>query len=109
MSIKIPSILTVAALAAACVVAVPQKASADERGDCQKKVEKAQDHYRHEAHEHGKHSRQAQEARANRLGPQLRLGPRRPGRPIANRAPEQLGALFSALHHGSCFPVRNLQ
>jgi len=64
MSIKVPSILTVAALAAACVVAVPPKASADDRSDCQKKVEKAQDHYRHEAHEHGKHSRQAQDARA---------------------------------------------
>lgn len=64
MSIKIPSVLTVAALAAACVVAVPSKAAADDRTDCQKKVEKAQDHYRHEAHEHGKHSRQAQSARA---------------------------------------------
>jgi hypothetical protein len=63
MSIRIPSILTVAALAAACAVAVPQKASADQRTDCQKKVEKAQDHYRHEIHEHGKHSRQAQAAR----------------------------------------------
>jgi hypothetical protein len=64
MSIKIPSVLTVAALAAACAVAVPSKAAADDRTDCQKRVEKAQDHYRHEAHEHGKHSRQAQNARA---------------------------------------------
>ena len=61
--VKISSALTIAALAGASILAVPPRASADERSDCQRRVEKAQDHYRKEVHEHGKHSRQAQEAR----------------------------------------------
>ena len=61
---KLSSVLTASALAAVCFVAVPPKASADERSECQRRVEKARDHYRKEAHEHGKHSRQAENARA---------------------------------------------
>jgi len=49
--------------ASLCAVNVP-KASADARSNCQRRVEKAEDHYRHEAHEHGKHSRQAERAKA---------------------------------------------
>jgi hypothetical protein len=63
-TLKISSALTIAALAAATIVAVPSKAAADDRSDCQRRVEKAQDHYRKEIHEHGKHSRQADNARA---------------------------------------------
>ena len=62
--LKISSALTIAVLAAASFVAVPPRASADDRSDCQRRVEKAQDHYRKERHEHGKHSRQAENARA---------------------------------------------
>ena len=62
--IKVSSALTIGALAAACFVAAPTKASADRRSDCQRRVEKAQEHFRKEAHEHGKHSRQADNARA---------------------------------------------
>ena len=61
---KISSVLTVGALAAATVVGVSSKAAADDRSDCQRRVEKAEDHYRKESHEHGKHSRQANNARA---------------------------------------------
>src|SRR6476620_1280618 len=62
--LKISSALTIAALAAATVVAAPSRASADDRSGCQRRVEKAQDHYRKEIHEHGKHSRQADNAKA---------------------------------------------
>jgi hypothetical protein len=51
------------AIAAAMTVAVVPKASADSRTDCQRRVEKLQEHYRHEAREHGRHSRQAEQAR----------------------------------------------
>ena len=61
---RISSVLTIAALAAATVVSMPPRAAADERSDCQRRVEKAQEHYRKEAHEHGKRSRQAENARA---------------------------------------------
>src|SRR6266496_5367027 len=64
MKRELSSVLTIAALAAAGVMTVPSRASADDRSDCQRRVEKAQDHYRKEAHEHGKHSRQADNARA---------------------------------------------
>ena len=63
-TLKISSALTIAALAAATFVAVPSKASADDRSSCQRRVEKAQEHYRKESHEHGKHSHQADNARA---------------------------------------------
>jgi hypothetical protein len=49
--------------ASLCAATVP-KALADARSSCQRRVEKAEDHYRHEAHEHGKHSRQAERAKA---------------------------------------------
>ena len=42
----------------------PPKASADARSNCQHRVEKAREHYRHEAREHGRDSAQAQNARA---------------------------------------------
>jgi hypothetical protein len=58
----ISGLLTVA-LAAGSIVTAPPRARADQHGDCQRRVEKAEDHYRKESHEHGKHSRQAQEAR----------------------------------------------
>jgi hypothetical protein len=51
-------------VATALLIALPVKASADDRSRCQHRVEKAQEHYRHEAHEHGKRSRQARDARA---------------------------------------------
>lgn len=52
------------AVAAALLVTMPVKASADSRSRCQQHVEKAREHYRHEVHEHGRHSRQAEEAKA---------------------------------------------
>jgi hypothetical protein len=61
---KISSVLTIAALAGTSILAIPPRASADERSDCQRRVERAQEHYRKEVHEHGKHSRQAGEAKA---------------------------------------------
>lgn len=64
MRTKIAGVLTVAALAAATGISVPPQALADNRSDCQRRVEKARDRYRKEAHEHGKHSRQADNARA---------------------------------------------
>ena len=51
-------------VAAALLLTLPVKVSADDRSRCQHRVENAQEHYRHEVHEHGKHSRQADDARA---------------------------------------------
>lgn len=45
-------------------VAIPHKANADARSDCQHRVEKAHQRYQHEAREHGRDSAQAQDARA---------------------------------------------
>ena len=42
----------------------PSRAAADARSNCQHRVEKARQHYRHEAREHGRESAQAQEAKA---------------------------------------------
>lgn len=61
---KLSSTIIAFAVAAALLVAAPSKASADERSNCQRRVEKAEQHYRHEAHEHGRHSRQAEDAKA---------------------------------------------
>jgi hypothetical protein len=62
--LKILGTVTALAVAAVLFMTAPPKASADERSNCQHRVEKAEQHYRHEAHEHGKHSRQAEDAKA---------------------------------------------
>jgi hypothetical protein len=61
---KLASTVAVAGLAAGLWMAAPVKASAEDRPGCQRRVEKAQEHFRHEAREHGRHSRQAQNAKA---------------------------------------------
>ena len=62
-NLKLSSLVATGALAAACMLA-PSRAAADSRSQCQRRVENAQEHYRHEVHEHGRHSRQAENARA---------------------------------------------
>lgn len=62
--VKLFSTLSALAVGAALFVAVPTKASADSRSNCQHRVDRAEQHYRHEAREHGKHSRQAEDAKA---------------------------------------------
>jgi hypothetical protein len=62
--LKLSSTVAAVAVAGAMLAAAPSKASADSRSNCQHRVEKAQQRYRHEAHEHGRHSRQAEEAKA---------------------------------------------
>ena len=61
---KFLSAVAALAVAAALLLTLPVKASADDRARCQNRVERAQDHYRHEVHEHGRRSRQADDARA---------------------------------------------
>jgi hypothetical protein len=62
---RLRDVLPAVALGAVVAIgATPNVAADDHRTECQKKVEKAQDHFRHEVHEHGKHSRQAENARA---------------------------------------------
>lgn len=60
---KLSAALTALAVAAVLFVA-PSTAKADARSNCQHRVEKAREHYRHEAREHGRESAQAQNARA---------------------------------------------
>ena len=64
MRLKISSTLMALIVGAAMLGIAPSRAAADSRSNCQRRVERAQEHYRHEAHEHGKHSRQAENARA---------------------------------------------
>jgi hypothetical protein len=52
------------AMAGTLLLGAPSKASADARSNCQHRVEKAEQHFRHEVREHGKHSRQAEDAKA---------------------------------------------
>ena len=61
--LKVSGALTALALGAALFVAAPPKAAADDRSNCQRRVEKAEQRYRHEAREHGRHSRQAEDAK----------------------------------------------
>jgi hypothetical protein len=63
-SLKISGVLTALALGAALFMAAPPKAAADRRSNCQHRVDKAEQHYRHEAREHGRHSRQAEDAKS---------------------------------------------
>ena len=62
--LKLLSTLTAFAVVAVLFAAGPSQASADERSNCQHRVDKAEQHYRHEAREHGKHSRPAEDAKA---------------------------------------------
>jgi len=62
--LKLTSTIAALALGTVLILTTAPKASADERGRCQQRVERAEEHYRHEVHEHGKHSRQAENARA---------------------------------------------
>ena len=62
--LKLWSTLTTFAVVAVLFAAAPTKASADERSNCQHRVDKAEQHYRHETHEHGKHSPQAEDAKS---------------------------------------------
>ena len=62
--LRLLSTVTAFAVVAVLFAAAPSKASADERSNCQRRVDKAEQHYSHEAREHGKHSRQAEDAKA---------------------------------------------
>ena len=62
--LQLPSTLVAFALAATFAVTAPTKALADARSNCQHRVEKAEQHFRHEARKHGKHSPQAEDAKA---------------------------------------------
>jgi hypothetical protein len=58
------SAVLIAFAVGATLLFAPSQASADARSHCQRRVEKAQQHYRQEAREHGRDSAQAQDARA---------------------------------------------
>ena len=61
--LKLSAVLIAFAFGAALLF-TPSLASADERSNCQHRVEKARQHYQHERREHGRDSAQAQDARA---------------------------------------------
>jgi hypothetical protein len=61
--LKLSGALTAIAVGAVLFMA-PSRAAADARSNCQHRVEKARQHYRHEAREHGRESAQAQNAKA---------------------------------------------
>lgn len=61
---RILTSLPALAVAAALLAIYPVRASADARSNCQRRVEKAEGHYRHEAREHGRHSPQAENAKS---------------------------------------------
>ncbi|HJT72343.1 MAG TPA: hypothetical protein VJ731_19240 [Terriglobales bacterium] len=63
--VRLGTTLAAFVLGATLTLATSPKAHADDaRSKCEKRVDKAHEHYRHEIAEHGRHSQQADDAKA---------------------------------------------